>query len=239
VLTNEDAGGLIVTAESRALKRAVGSTAWAVLEDVVLDARLHEGRWLARTSVRLVAHHLDLTPGTAARALARLCSAGLVHREDRRDVDTGRFGESVYVVHLTAALRPCVHLPHTARRDTARRDTAAPHAALPRMEGRHTDPRPGTRQAPATARRRAADPVQLPLLGDEPPAGVPTPSIPSTQPKPLKPNPQTPTTHHPDQQPSSSTEPLNPTPQVSTDICQPSGRALPGPASLWLGAPGC
>src|SRR5438874_8049958 len=89
--------GVLVTRSSRTLKEELGPTGWAVLEDVVLDAVPAERRLEARTSVRLIAGHLGLTPGTVARALARLCNQGVVHREDRRDSVTGRFGESVYV----------------------------------------------------------------------------------------------------------------------------------------------
>ena len=129
------ASGLIVTIESRVLKRRLGPLAWAVLEDISLDAVLQDGRWLAATSTRRVADHLGLTPGTVARALARLCTDGLVHREDQRDTRTGRFGESVYVVEPMAALLPCVDHPHTVRRDTATPNTARPATVSP-----HTAP---------------------------------------------------------------------------------------------------
>jgi len=109
---------IIVTAASRAAKRQVGPTAWAVLEDIVLDACRTAGRWEATTSVGLVARHLGLTPGTVARALARLCSDGIVHREDRRVDRTGRFGASVYVIDPLPALAPCVAVRYTADRDT-------------------------------------------------------------------------------------------------------------------------
>jgi hypothetical protein len=236
VPTNDEVGELIVTSDSRAVKRGLGVTAWAVLEDVVLDARLEEGRWLARTSVRLVAHHLGLTPGTVARALARLCSEGLVHREDRRDVDTGRFGESVYVVHPAAALHPCRDVPNTAQRDTA-----APQTVVPPMEERRTEPPPVALPLRVARRRRAADPVQLPLLDDEPPASDPRPFVPPSPPltTPVNPNPHTPTTHQPDHPPSNSTQPPDPTTERPTDSCHPSGKALPGGAAFSREAGSC
>ena len=110
---------LVTGATSRALIRDLGTTGWAVLLDVSLDARPGSEGWVARTSVRLIADHLGLTPGTAARALGRLRAAGLIRRQDHRDPVTGRFVESVYVVVPTAAIRPCVDCPHTAEPNTA------------------------------------------------------------------------------------------------------------------------
>ena len=99
---------------SRALIRELGATAWTVLVDVSLDACAEPMGRTAMTSVRLVALHLGVTPGTVARALARLTAAGLVQRQDRRDGTTGRFVESVYIVAPTAGIVPCVDCPHTA-----------------------------------------------------------------------------------------------------------------------------
>ncbi len=92
--------GLLVAPESREVRRSVGTTAWAVLEDVALDAYLDDhGRLLAVTNVRRIALHLGISKDTAARALLRLADAGLVERQSRRD-ESGAFSASVYVVCL-------------------------------------------------------------------------------------------------------------------------------------------
>ena len=72
-----EASVVLTESASRTLIRQVGPTAWAVLQDVSLDARREGDLWVAQTSVRRVAGHLGLTPGTVARSLARLCAAGL------------------------------------------------------------------------------------------------------------------------------------------------------------------
>jgi hypothetical protein len=227
------ASGFLVTKSSRQLKQDLGPTAWAVLEDVLLDVARREGRWETRTSVRLVAGHLGLTPGTVSRALARLCTEGIVHREDRRDEGTGRFGESVYVIEPRPGLSPCV-----GSRYTDERDTDLPHMAKPDMEKRDTEPRTLAGPSRGRDRRRAAEPAQLPLLAGDEHVGGPlprsrsalTPTDQSTH-NPVTPNHQTPTTNQPNYQTTYSTQPLNPINQRPTNTCQPSGQALPGRAS--------
>jgi hypothetical protein len=131
----EPGASVVVTGSaSRALIRQVGPTAWAVLQDVSLDARREDDLWVAQTSVRRVAGHLGLTPGTVARSLARLCAAGLLHREDRRDAGSGRFVASVYVVVPTRVISPCVDLPYTVEPDTASggaHPSASPPSSVP------------------------------------------------------------------------------------------------------------
>lgn len=83
-MVREEPLWVLVGEASRAVKREVGTTAWAVLEDLALEACRDGNGALARTTVRIMADHLGLTSGTVARAVARLCAAGLVRREDRR-----------------------------------------------------------------------------------------------------------------------------------------------------------
>jgi DNA-binding MarR family transcriptional regulator len=117
--TSGRAAVLLAGPPSRALIRELGTTAWTVLLDVIVDAGPEDAGWAARTSVRVIADHLGLAPGTVARALGRLHAAGLVRRHDRRDRVTGRFVESVYVVVATVAIQPCVDCPHTVEPNTA------------------------------------------------------------------------------------------------------------------------
>jgi hypothetical protein len=113
-------------AQSRELRRCLGPLAWAVLEDVALDAEPGGGAMVARTSARQVAEHLDIQPGTAAKALQRLRDLGLVSLA-REAGHAGRFGLSVYRLAPIAGLtitfdtEPCVDPPNMV----------APHVAVP------------------------------------------------------------------------------------------------------------
>lgn len=138
-----DGSSLVVGAQSRALKRRLGALAWAVLEDVALEARPDgAGRYLAATSSRMVAEHLGVTPGTAAKALGRLRSLGLVDHA-RQAGESGRFGLSVYVLGDVPGLEVvgCDDRAGPARPvppGPTRPRTAAPPTATPRTARRHT-----------------------------------------------------------------------------------------------------
>jgi hypothetical protein len=97
------------------MRRSIGVTAWAVFEDVVMDAVVADGRVLAATSARRVAEHLGMTPATAANALRRLRQRGLLDHT-RLTGPSGRFGLSVYQVHLVdgVGLAPCADAPNSA-----------------------------------------------------------------------------------------------------------------------------
>lgn len=124
--------GVVLTEGCRDLRRRVGAMAWTVLEDLALDAVPDDGGvMVAHTSARRVADHLDIQPGTAARALARLRDEGLV-RLAREVGPTGRFGLSVYRLvtipglTFTDVAPPRVDPPVMARPHVARPNVAPP-----------------------------------------------------------------------------------------------------------------
>ena len=78
----------------------MGTTAWAVLCELALDAQADaHGNLVAATNVRRIAANLGISKDTAARALARLVDAGLVVRHCRRGAG-GHFVRSRYELRL-------------------------------------------------------------------------------------------------------------------------------------------
>lgn len=145
---------------SRQLRATLRPIEWAVLEDIALDARRDgTGRLVAPTSARRVAEHLCLTPGAAARAVARLRSAGLLTYA-REVGPAGRFGLSTYVLGTVPGLevvepsdgRPCP-LPSCPVRPRVDGPRAldAHMAPPPRSVGADSAPRSDAAAAPAAA----------------------------------------------------------------------------------------
>ncbi len=95
---------LVLNPDTRSPRAALGPIAWAVLEDVLLDARHDEqGRLMATTNVRRVSAHIGIAKDTAAKALARLAAGGLVTRRRQRHGAAGKFVPSTYEVCDLAA----------------------------------------------------------------------------------------------------------------------------------------
>jgi DNA-binding transcriptional MocR family regulator len=91
--------GLLIGAGARDLRRSLGLTTWAALEEVLLDATPRpSGSLRAPVSARVLAVRLGVSKDTAAAARRRLASAGLVRREEHRDTARGVFARSVYVI---------------------------------------------------------------------------------------------------------------------------------------------
>jgi len=101
-----------VFASSRQVKRAVGATAWVILEDIALDATIDEqGRLVADTSVRHIAANLGLNKSTVARHLSRLRDHGFVLHEEARDDASGRWHAACYVLDPSACVERFTHTP--------------------------------------------------------------------------------------------------------------------------------
>jgi hypothetical protein len=128
---------VVMSVASRSLRRTLRPLAWAILEDVALDAVAEDGRLVAHTSVRQVADRLGVDPGTAARAFRTLRERGFLVLE-REKSPAGRFGLSVYVVETVPGLTvipsgadlPCAVPPFVVSPLTL-----MPRAVQPRMDG--------------------------------------------------------------------------------------------------------
>ena len=172
------AGGVLVSRASRALRRSLTPLEWVVLEDVALDATDYgNGGLAAATSARQVAEHLGVSPGSAARALSRPCSLGLV-THDRQPGPGGRFGLSLYRlvpppgIEVVGETGSTSTLPDTGAPRVGSPGTASPGTASPRAAERHmaAEVRPGTEAEAATRPARSVrrgpvrDHQQLDLL---------------------------------------------------------------------------
>ncbi len=107
-----------VFASSRQVKRAAGVMAWAILEDIALDAHLNDhGRLVATTNVRRIADNLGVSQNTVATHLTRLRDAGFVLHEEGDHDDTGRYTTSRYILDPSACVERLTHTP--SRHDPA------------------------------------------------------------------------------------------------------------------------
>jgi DNA-binding transcriptional ArsR family regulator len=101
-----------VFASSRHVKRAVGATAWVILEDIALDATIDDhGRLVADTNVRHIAANLGLNKTTVTRHVARLRDHGFVLHEEARDDASGRWHSARYVLDPSACVERFTHTP--------------------------------------------------------------------------------------------------------------------------------
>jgi DNA-binding transcriptional MocR family regulator len=138
---------LVITSTARTLRRSVGLTAWAVLEELLLDAQSTGSEFTTQASTRAIAQRLGISKDTAATALRRLASMGLVQRQDRRDAARGIFARSVYVVAANSLDGvDVVNEPVSAPARSTRRDRVRPGA-------KRDDAQPSLFEPPAAGRR--------------------------------------------------------------------------------------
>lgn len=100
---------LVLTTAARQLRRALGPTAWVVLEELTAEGTLDgeagpEGVVVVATNLRDVAEALGLGRDAVAGALQALALAGWVRSEAARG-SGGRFGAGRYLLSTNPALR--------------------------------------------------------------------------------------------------------------------------------------
>ena len=113
-----DAGcRLVLAADSGALRRALGPTAWTVFEELLLMSTATSGEREASMSVRSLAARLGLAKDTVGRALTRLRRAGLVTPIQSR-TSAGVFAAGSYVLTIPDSIT--IRASHANARSIAR-----------------------------------------------------------------------------------------------------------------------
>ncbi len=154
---------------SRQVKRAVGLVAWAILEDIALDATLDcDGRLVASTNVRRIATNLGINKDTAAKHLARLRDYGFVLQEEGGQDSTGRWETCRYILDPAACLERFTHTPTAVARAAARTAVALTAAAAPDADvDQHREP-PGAPVRAASQRTRRPSRPTMPSTLESP-----------------------------------------------------------------------
>ncbi len=96
---------VVVGAAAGELRRALGSTSWVVLEELLLCSTGPADACVAQVSVRALAASLGLAKDTVGRAIRRLRYAGVVTVAQQRTV-AGVFDAGTYLI----AVPDCITL---------------------------------------------------------------------------------------------------------------------------------
>lgn len=170
---------------SRAVKRAVGAMAWAVLEDIALDARIDDaGRLVAERHVRRIAENLAANKDTVGRHLARLREHGFVFQEEGTQDAYGRWEPCRYVLDPSACVERFTTSPSSSR--PAPEASAQPcHAAgEPTDDAQSKAPAPAGNAPPEPAEPAPAHDGEHALSGGsraESPCSSPCPKFSDTE----------------------------------------------------------
>lgn len=182
-LTGTGLANVVVTELGREVRRHVGPTAWAVLEELAARLQVDAAGGLA-VDVRLghLADALGLSVEVVRSALRRLIVAGIVERQEQRSADTQRFSGARYrivartglVVVERGSAQPFGDQPGTDFPDTAQPVGEKPHVEIAPADHRRPGvPAPGDDglSAPGTVprvapgrRTRQVAPSQSPQL---------------------------------------------------------------------------
>jgi DNA-binding transcriptional ArsR family regulator len=128
---------------SRAVKRAVGLVAWAILEDIALDARIDDaGRLVSEANVRRIAANLGISKNTVTQHLATLREYSFVLREEVRDEASGRYELTRYVLDPSACIERFTVTPSAHNAGPSDRPGSGPAGAppSPAAQGGAADP---------------------------------------------------------------------------------------------------
>jgi hypothetical protein len=101
---------LVLTPGTVELRRRLDPTAWVVFEQLLLESTDCGGVCRASVSVRSLASQLGLAKDTVARALNRLCRAGLVDASQSRTA-TGVYATGTYTLTIPSSIAVDDHTP--------------------------------------------------------------------------------------------------------------------------------
>lgn len=141
-----EGGFVVLSADSRPLRRLLRPQVWMTLEEVALEAIAdNDDQLIARTSARQVAERLRIDPAATAWALRVLRQRGLVELKREKD-SADRFGLSTYwlgpITGIAVFGKPDTARPTPVLADTRRPTTAAQHVAISDMGEQASSPSP-------------------------------------------------------------------------------------------------
>ncbi len=166
---------VVVTGLGREVRRRIGPSAWAVLEELIAHAKSGEGRpWVIEVGTAQLSQALGLSAEVIRSALRRLVAAGLVEREQLRASKTNRFAGARYRIVGCTGLGPAPRTGIPSVGEPAVGEPVLdepvadlpvadlPAADLPAADGPHSDTR---RNSTRRARRAGQPAAQLYLPG--------------------------------------------------------------------------
>ena len=112
-MSDAPAHAVVLGPEAPALRRALGPTAWAVLETTLTVGHRSGGRLVADVSVRELAEALGVAKNTAAHAVLTLRRAGILTPTQARSSD-GAFARGRYAIDVPGSALELFAAPFVA-----------------------------------------------------------------------------------------------------------------------------